>query len=249
MGFFNLSTSTVTPSTKTEKKNRSFFTSFMDTSPQLHHHEHRRKSNPKAVAQKCVKEEYLSSAVGDIKSSSEPTNDLNNNNNNTSLQASGSTQHVPPSTHDTPHQKIAMERSYNLSSLESYTFGSKKKKKTFSMSYMKCCPFDDVSALIDVDKFEKKGGPSTSAKNNQSGQPTTTRTVSSTLAANPMGGQPAMVVTEQPQTQKAEVPSHDKVLFSSSILLSRPNEENPQQQESSGASSNVDAKGNTMETE
>ncbi|KAG2379598.1 hypothetical protein C9374_006715 [Naegleria lovaniensis] len=244
MGFFNLSTSTVTPSTKTEKKNRSFFTSFMDTSPQLHHHEHRRKSNPKSVAQKCVHEEYLSSAVGGGKSSSEPSDTLNTSNE----KSVNVTHHVPSSTHDTTHQKIAMEKSYNISSLESYTFGSKKKKKTFSMSYMKCCPFDDVSALIDVDKFEKKSGPSSSSVKN-AGPPTTTRTVSSALAANAMGGQPATVHMEQP-TQQSEVPSHDKVLFSSSILLSNPNEENPQQQESSGAANQkLDAKGNKMETD
>src|SRR3989338_7808560 len=56
MGFFNLSTSTVAPAKK-DKKNRSFFTSFMDSSPQLHH-QSKKRATPKELAQKCCTEEY-----------------------------------------------------------------------------------------------------------------------------------------------------------------------------------------------
>jgi len=195
MGFFNLSTSTVAPQKESKSKNRSFFTSFMDSSPQIHDHR-KKKVNPKEIAKQCCSEEYKVPQYQD----EIPTEKFDK----MSLEEEHENKKLPPSI-------------------------PKTKKKTLSMSYLKCCPFDDVSALIDVDKFAKKNLKE--EKQDEGATTTSTlRHVESSddkmfeepleQAASAGRGGPSRRFSSPritpPVTKK---PEQDTVLFSSSILL------------------------------
>ncbi|EFC42356.1 predicted protein [Naegleria gruberi] len=204
MGFFNLSTSNIAPAKK-DKKNRSFFTSFMDSSPQLHH-QSKKRSTPKELAQKCCTEEY-----GLGKFLNQQTSRNENDNISTSSNATAAPMKLSDfekaQANNTPIE-TEVEKTYPSSSLQAYP--NKKKKQTPTMAILKCCPFDDVSALIDVDKFEKKQTtPTTTLTYSQSNVPN--------QAASSSVGTPA--VKEQVEPTSKDIPQ-DRAVFSSSFLLS-----------------------------